>query len=323
MTEDILFDRRGALGIVTLNRPKALNAQNLAMVQAFTKQLDAWEANDSVTRLLIHGAGEKAFCAGGDIRALWTQDFDAQMAFFETEYDLCYRLARSRLTTIAYMDGITMGGGVGLSIHATYRLATERTLWAMPEALIGFFPDIAASHFLPRNKLGAGFGRYLGLTGARLSGTDCLAAGIATHYVASGLDDHLIDRLARLDLEQALVKCEQSPPPSTVGDLAQSLNPHAAAPLAEFLDELKQRNLLPADVSPLSLQVIDAALTVGRRLGYRETVEMDKRIVKHFLTNNSFAEGVRARLIDRDQQPDWLKNPPAPLTEAEIVRYFA
>lgn len=320
MTDEILFETRGAVGIVELNRPAALNAQNLVMVRAFTAQLTIWENDPAITTLFLHGAGDRAFCAGGDIRALWGHSAAEQWDFFEIEYDLCARLRATRLTLVAYMDGVTMGGGVGLSMFADIRLATPKTLWAMPEVKIGFFPDIAATWFLPRLSAGPGFGRYLGLTGARLNGADCLAAGIATHYVETGIDKQLIDRITSRGVEDIAALCITPAETSAVPDLAAELNALANVPLADCWADLQRRDLWPDDSCALSVGVTDAAMTIASRLSYAETVVMDKRLVRHFLAGKTFPEGVRTRLIDRGQAPDWPDQQPE---ASEIIGYFA
>lgn len=316
--DQIIFTRHGQLAIATLNRPAALNAQNLAMVRAFRAQLRIWEADPTVTTLLIRGAGGKAFCAGGDVRAIWQEpDPAARMAFFTDEYALCYELAKTRLETVAYMDGITMGGGVGLSIFANHRIATPRSMWAMPETAIGFFPDIAAAYFLPRLKVGTGFGRYLGLTGARLDGAGCLAAGIATHYMASDISDSLIERLARGENLAGM-----DAPESDVAECAAALTPYADAPLEQFLATLSAHGWLPQGLSSLAIAVTDAALSIGSRLSHEQVVQMDFRMVTEFLRQESFREGVRARLIDKDNAPNWPPIAPYQLNMAEILRFF-
>src|SRR5579883_2244401 len=201
---DILFERRGPLGLITLNRPKALNALTLAMMSALDPRLDEWEADPDIHAVVIQGAGERAFCAGGDIRALYESrakgDRCYRAAFYREEYSQNRRIFRFKKPYIALIDGITMGGGVGLSVHGTYRVATEHTLFAMPETGIGLFPDVGGGYFLPR--LPGAIGMYLGLTGARIKAADCLYAGIATHYLASARLEPLVEELARTDLSR-------------------------------------------------------------------------------------------------------------------------
>ena len=179
MTDHVLFQQRGPLGLITLNRPQALNAADADMARAMLNQLAAWAQDDRIHHVAIQGVG-KAFCAGGDIRAVYEMGADA-MRFFKPEYDLCRMIHAYPKPYVALMDGITMGGGVGISIYGSHRIATPNTLWAMPECAIGFYPDIGATYFLPR--LAGEIGTYLALTGARLGPGDLLALGIATGYV--------------------------------------------------------------------------------------------------------------------------------------------
>jgi 3-hydroxyisobutyryl-CoA hydrolase len=199
-TEDgapVLFAGEGAIRTCVLNRPKALNALSLEMVRAMAPKLSEWSADDSVKAVVLKGAGAKAFCAGGDVVAVAQSASGAlgdgralAREFFYEEYELDYKIATLPKPVVAVCDGITMGGGVGLSMFAPFRVATENTLFAMPETGIGLFPDVGGSHFLPR--LEEGLGMFLALTGSRLKGADVYQAGIATHFIAS-------DRLADLE----------------------------------------------------------------------------------------------------------------------------
>jgi enoyl-CoA hydratase/carnithine racemase len=188
-TPEVLHDQRGQLAVVTLNRPKALNSLTTRMVESILSLLRHWESSDIVAAVLVKGAGGKAFCAGGDVKAIAqlgrSGDTSAAQRFFRSEYRMNAAIAAFPKPYIAIIDGITMGGGAGVSVHGPIRIATEKTLFAMPECAIGLFPDIGGSYFLPR--LPGAVGMYLGLTGARLKGVDVLHAGIATHYVPSAL----------------------------------------------------------------------------------------------------------------------------------------
>ena len=323
-TAEITFATHGALAIATLNRPAALNAQNLEMVRAFAKQLTIWERNPAITQLLIRGEGglnnKWAFCAGGDVKALWQQSSEDRLAFFMHEYDLCAALKQTRLTTIAYMDGITMGGGVGLSIYANHRLVTPRTRWAMPEVKLGFFLDIAASHFL-NHVTHPVLGRYLALTGAQLSGADCVVAGIATGFVGEGQSDALIEALAETDDVTAILQKFTKQTLET--KLPQLDGLTVETPLAEFLAHIAAQGLLPDGLCALSLKVVDEALRRGRLQDYAATVAMDKTLVRHFLDGKTFPEGVRALLIDRDNQPNWEEIGLNTVNDTEVERYFA
>ena len=195
--EEVVFSRRGAVGHIELNRPDILNALNYDMVIAIQDRLEDWSKDPDVALILVQGAGDRAFCAGGDIRRLVdssrNEGIDYCRKYFSSEFRLNRTVFRYRKPYIAILDGITMGGGVGLSVHGEYRIATERTLFAMPETGIGYFPDVGGSYFLPRCP--GAIGMYLGLSGARLKSGDSLTAGVSTHYVPMNLVDMLIEAL--------------------------------------------------------------------------------------------------------------------------------
>src|SRR5450756_2978947 len=196
-SSDILFERRGAAGIVTLNRPQALNAVTHAMVRALRGQLDRWADDPAITRVVISAAGERAFSAGGDIRALYDLGragrHDEALQFWRDEYPLNAAIKRFRKPYVALIDGIVMGGGVGVSVHGSHRVAGDRFQFAMPEAGIGFFPDVGATWFLPR--MPGELGTYCALTGERFGSADAVAAGLATHRIPSARFAALLDGL--------------------------------------------------------------------------------------------------------------------------------
>jgi len=204
-------------GVITLNRPKALNAVNLDMVREVTKYLKAWERTKKL--VIVKGAGDKSFCAGGDVRAIVEAGpTEESKSFFREEYQMNALIGSYRIPYIAFIDGITMGGGVGLSVHGKYRVATERTMFAMPETAIGLFPDVGGSYFLPR--LQGKLGLYLGLTGFRLKGEDVLRAGVATHYCDSSKLN---------DLEKALINCKD------IIEIPNILSAFSSLPSKEFI----------------------------------------------------------------------------------------
>ena len=183
----IQFGHQGGLGTIHLNRPQALNALTASMIEAMTFKLASWAADRDIDAVAISGAGDRAFCAGGDVRALYDARSDPASTyradFYRDEYSLNRQIYRFPKPYVALIDGITMGGGVGVSVHGTHRVVTERATFAMPETGIGLFPDVGGGHFLPRCP--GAIGMYLGLTGARLKAADCLYAGIASHFVPS------------------------------------------------------------------------------------------------------------------------------------------
>src|SRR5436190_1740962 len=194
---DILFERRGAAGIVTLNRPQALNAVTHEMVRALARQLRAWAGDGAVTRVIVRAAGERAFSAGGDIRALYEQGRAGRqqemLTFWRDEYPLNAFIKKYRKPYVALIDGIAMGGGVGVSVHGSHRVAGDRFSFAMPEVGIGFFPDVGATWFLPR--MPGQLGTYCALTGERFGVADAVAGGIATHHISSARFHALLDGL--------------------------------------------------------------------------------------------------------------------------------
>src|SRR6516225_9372435 len=203
--EEILLGREGGLATLVINRPKALNALTLDNYRRFAPVLRAWAVDPSVHAVVVRGAGERAFCAGGDVRAVYeagrgiSGDPDLPAIFFREEYELIRCIHRFTKPYIAVIDGITMGGGAGISVNGGYRIATERTLFAMPETAIGLFPDVGATRFL--NRCSGHLGRYLGLTGARLGAADALYCGFATHFVPRDRVSELVQKLGGLAWE--------------------------------------------------------------------------------------------------------------------------
>jgi len=334
----------GAMRVVTLNRPKALNALNLEMVRAMTPLVKGWAADDAVALIVMTGEGSKAFCAGGDVVAVVKSgrggDDGGAMArdFFREEYILDHILATMEETPyVAIMDGITMGGGVGLSDPADYRVATEKTLFAMPETGIGLFPDVGGSFFLP--KLPGSFGMYLALTGARLKGEDVVKAGVATHYVPSENVDELIAALATVDKKNdytAVAAIMDKFDSST--DAPASFAEHVAV-----IDKCFSQDSVPAIIaaleaegtewatkqvatlgrmSPTSLAITHKQLTLGATMPLKECFTMEYRITQGCLRADDFYEGIRAVLIDKDQNPQWSPATLADVTDAIVDDHF-
>ena len=341
MSMDIRFDRQGPLGIVTLDRPQALNALTLEMAAALDDRLAAWAEDADVAAIVIRSAGGRAFCAGGDIRALYEagRRRDPYVRdFYRTEYRLNHRIKTYRKPYIALIDGIVMGGGVGLSVHGSHRVVTERCQFAMPETGIGFFPDVGGSWFLPRCP--GQLGTYLGLTGARLGAADILYCGLATHYVAS-------DDLARVQsaLEQVLWRDDRRLAVTTLLD--RMAGDPGAPPLArhreaidrcfagdtieEILSRLALEKTAWADEtmavlqrkSPTSLKVTLRQLRLGNGLGdFAAAMRMEYRMALHTVAGRDFYEGVRAAVIDKDQAPQWQPATLAEVSEEAVGRYF-
>lgn len=323
MTDDVLVRTTGDVGRITLNRPKALNALNADMVEAMTRALMDWRSDAAVKAVVVDGEGEKAFCAGGDIRMLAESGKAGDgraWRFWRDEYRLNTLIAEYPKPYVALIDGVTMGGGVGVSAHGQFRVAGDRTLLAMPETGIGFHPDVGGAYLLPR--LGGEIGTWMGLTGARLKTADCVATGLATHYVPSERFGELIHALEheRLDAEgdriDALLDGFSGAPGDSELGLRRPLIDAAfagddvsmiVARLREAGDSwsVRQADAL-AGKSPTSLAVTLAALRRGAAMSFRDVMAQDLRLSTRFLAAGSdFYEGVRAVILDKDNAPAW------------------
>ncbi|MEI9886964.1 MAG: enoyl-CoA hydratase/isomerase family protein [Rhizomicrobium sp.] len=331
---DILFEKRGAAGLITLNRPRALNALTHGMVLALHAQLKAWAADDAVGCVVIQGAGERAFCAGGDIRALYESGkagtpyiFD----FYRDEYLLNAYIKHYPKPYIALIRGIVMGGGVGVSVHGAYRVADETTLFAMPETGIGLFPDVGGSFFLPR--LPVEDGMYLGLTGARLKTADVVGTGIATHYVPNANREYLLLSLANgMAPDAAAGKyCEtvESVPLFEHGDATDRI---FSAPTVETLlarleydgsDWAFETAKTIRAKSPTATKLAFRQIREGAKLDFDDCMRMEFRMVSRVIAGHDFYEGVRATIIDKDGAPKWRPATLAEVSDADIDAYFA
>ena len=323
MSDDVIIRKAGDTGRITLNRPKALNALTQDMVEAMIEALTAWRDDAEVKAVVVDGEGEKGFCAGGDIRML-TESGKAgdgrAWKFWRDEYRLNTLIAEYPKPYVALIDGVTMGGGVGISVHGEFRVAGDRTVFAMPETGIGFHPDVGGAFFLPR--LAGEIGTWMGLTGARLKTADCIASGVATHYVPSERFGELIHALETDKLDDDGDRIDQLldgfGAPAGTSELSLSLGLIDAAFAGDDPDAILERldgagdewsgqqaSILRSK-SPTSVAVTLAALRKGAELEFREVMVQDLRVSMRFLAEASdFYEGVRAVLIDRDNDPKW------------------
>ena len=317
MSEEILVARDGGLGRLTLNRPQALHALTTVMCSTCITVLSDWRRDPAVQAVLIDHSGERGFCAGGDIRMLadsGASDGRLARAFFFTEYRLNHLLFSYPKPVIAVMDGITMGGGVGLSAPARYRLATERTTFAMPETGIGLFPDVGGGWFLPR--LPGRIGLWLALTGARIKAADCLHAGLASHHVPSERLPELKAALARnpQDFEALLAQFHVDPGPAPL--LAHRAELDAAfgqgsveailAALETGSDWARAQALALRTKSPQTLKVAFRQLALGLAApDFIANMAMEYRIGARVVQRHDFLEGVRAVIVDKDNAPKW------------------
>ncbi|KAK6077287.1 3-hydroxyisobutyryl-CoA hydrolase, mitochondrial [Seiridium cupressi] len=338
--EDVTFNSLYGLRTVELNRPKKLNSLNASMIRKIVPRLVEWEKSDLANVVVMKGAGDRALCAGGDVKAL--SDFNKtgpkgqqeSTDYFGLEYKLDHLIATYQKPYIAFMDGFTMGGGVGLSIHAPFRVATERTVFAMPETTIGFFPDVGASFFLPR--LAGSVGTYLALTSEQLRGANVFYSGIATHYLHSSTLSKLESRLAELrfrdydDIKKRLEIIEM-----TIEEYATGLPPLDREPiliageLRNAIDRCFSRATVPEIMlaleqeqgstkewaektlatlqkrSPTAVHVAHKQMQVGKDWGITETFQREHQIAAQFMRHPDFVEGVDKQLSKERGTPQW------------------
>ncbi|KAF5024879.1 hypothetical protein F66182_3037 [Fusarium sp. NRRL 66182] len=334
---DVVFESKYGLRTVMLNRPKKLNSLNGSMIRKIVPRLVEWEKSDLANVIVMKGAGEKSLCAGGDVAALAKQNQESEDGwkksadYFALEYKLDHYIATYQKPYIAFMDGITMGGGVGLSAHAPFRIATEKTVFAMPETTIGFFPDVGASFFLPR--MNGSVGTYLALTSERLSGPNVFYSGIATHYLHSTSLPDLEARLAELrfqdrdtlperlalineTLEEFCTGLPYDQPMTISGEIRQAIdrcfNKHAISDIIAALEaergpteEWAQRQLKTLQKrSPTAVHVALRQMRVGGDWDIAEAFKREHQIATKFMQHPDFSEGVTALLV-RKETPKW------------------
>jgi enoyl-CoA hydratase len=339
--DDILFERRGSAGIVTLNRPKALNAITHRMVRALAARLDEWAWDPAVTRVVVTANGERAFSAGGDIRALYdlikAGRQQEALGFFREEYTLNTAIKRYPKPYVSLIDGIVMGGGVGISIHGSHRVAGERYVFAMPEVGIGFFPDVGATYALPR--LAGEVGTYLALTGDRLKAADAVLSGAATHHVKSHRFPALLDAL-----------CGADPVNAVLADFMERTGPGEVMPRRRTIDRAFSWDCVDAILaalqrearkttddaewsartlqtirtkSPTSLVLALAQMRYGRSHSFEACMAAEFRIVSRIVYGSDMVEGVRAVIVDKDNAPRWAPGELGAVPNDLIGRHFA
>ena len=336
MTAELIAKVEGAAGHLSLNRPKAIHALTLDMCHAMIAALTGWASDPAVSVILLDHAEGRGFCSGGDINLLrhsaLTDGGVSGRKFFHDEYQLNHQLFTYAKPIVAFMDGITMGGGVGISQPAKFRVATENTRFAMPETGIGLFPDVGGGWFLSR--LGGRVGQYLALTGARIDGADCLWAGLATHYLpAEALGEAKARLIAGEAPEAVLTALAAVPPPSKLAANADTIARHFAherledvlASLAADESEWAQKELAALRTkSPQTCKVALRQLADSLTLpDFAANMVMEYRIASRVLTRPDFAEGVRAVIVDKDNAPQWNPATPEGVTDALIEAIFA
>ena len=342
MAEDVRINVHRGLGRITLTRPSALHALNAPMCETILSALERWADDPTVYLVMVeHEEGTRGFCAGGDIRMLADSgagDASEARAFFNVEYRMNAALKAFPKPVLAVMDGVTMGGGVGLSVHGSHRVATERTVFAMPETGIGLFPDVGGGWFLPR--LAGALGTWLALTGARLKGADVAAARVATHFVPSELVANLKKQVEGADfsvdaagmLNEILRRLTHAVP-------AGSFEPHrevidrcfapdsaeaiVAALEADGGDWAMEQVAVLRTKSPETVKVALRQLREGGRLtDFRDNMRMEYRIGWRKVQSHDFLEGVRAVIVDKDNAPAWAPARLEDVSAADVARYF-
>ncbi len=334
MTDDVLVRTEGHAAQIMLNRPRALNALTHAMVGAIDSALTAAESDPSIETVVLSGAGERGLCAGGDIRAIHDDakaGGGASAAFWRDEYRLNARIARFPKPYVALMDGIVMGGGVGLSAHGALRVVTERSRVAMPETTIGFVPDVGGTYLLSRTP--GLLGTHLALTGAAVGAADARLCGLADHFVPSELLPGLQADLARLPAHEALARWARPAPEGELAEAREWIDAcYAADTVEEILERLLDRGVPAAkeaavtlqSKSPTSLKVTLEAVRRASGLGSLEEVLVQEfRVSCAAVTMPDLVEGVRAQVIDKDRSPKWSPADLASVTAADVERFFA
>lgn len=336
MTDELLSRHDGVAGFLTLNRPKAIHALTHSMCTAMIEALVAWRDEPEVKAVIVeHGEG-RGFCSGGDINLLRHSALNDEgvsgRAFFHEEYRLNHVMFTYDKPIVAFMDGITMGGGVGISQPATYRVATENTRFAMPETGIGLFPDVGGGWYLSR--LGDRLGQFMALTGARLDGAECLWAGLATHYLPSIAVAEAKQRIAAgEEISDVLTALSVTPPEAKIAAHASDIARHFAPDTLEgvlasleaddsewAIKELATLRTKSPQACKVSLRQLNES---AKLTDFADNMAMEYRLGARVLVRPDFAEGVRAVIVDKDQSPKW--NPPTPegVTDDELDAIFA
>jgi len=340
MTTDVLTRKHGRIGHISLNRPKAIHALTLEMCHAMSAALTEWENDDAVEAVILDHNEGRGFCAGGDIAMLRNSALNdggvSGRKFFHDEYQLNHQMFTYAKPIVAFMDGITMGGGVGISQPAKFRVATENTRFAMPESGIGLFPDVGGGWYLAR--IGGRIGQFLALTGARLDGSECLWTGIATHFVEHAMLEDIKARIAQHPDRIAGILSEPvgTPPEAKIKANADRIAKHFAsdsyedilASLDKAADDgddwaLKERGTLGTK-SPQTCKVALRQIAASNELtDFADNMRMEYRIASRVLLRPDFAEGVRAVIVDKTNDPKWDPATPEGVSEELLDAIFA
>ena len=336
MTDDVLISAEGGVGRLRLNRPKAIHALTTEMCEVMSEALLRWRTDSNIQCIVIDHAEGRGFCAGGDVVMLATSGAgDAHKAreFFFAEYRLNHLLFTYEKPTVAIMDGITMGGGVGISQPCTFKIATENTRLAMPETGIGLFPDVGGGWYLSR--LPGRVGQFMALTGARLDGAECAYLGLATHYIPSGSLEELVDRILKAPdrVKGTLGAASESSPDARISESLPLINRlFAPDKLEEILSGLEadegewsEKELLTLRTkSPLSCKVSLRLLAEGaNRETFADEMRAEYALAGRVVQTHDFKEGVTALLIEKHNEPQWDPATPEGVTEAVLDELFA
>jgi enoyl-CoA hydratase/carnithine racemase len=303
---------RGGVATVTLNRPAQLNALTLGMMEALARWLDAWERDARIRMVVLRGAGGKAFSAGGDLRAMYdNRGTPANERFMATEYALDYRIHRYPKPVVAFIDGIVMGGGMGLAQGARLRVVGDRTRMAMPETAIGFFPDVGGSYFLSRAP--GHVGTYLGLVGATLGASDAIYCGLADQYVGSA-------QPGPGEVERMRIAIDRHFSLGTVEAIVESLRAERAPDTREWAERTVAAL---ARSSPTLLKVALEQVRRGAALGLADCFRMELNLIHGCFEQGDYVEGVRALIVDKCRAPRWNPRTLAEVDRAAVERFFA
>ncbi|AJT43079.1 3-hydroxyisobutyryl-CoA hydrolase [Psychromicrobium lacuslunae] len=337
----ILFEQRGSLGVVVLNRPKAVNALTAGMCELMLAQLQSWAVDDAIDQVLVYGNGDRGLCAGGDIVAIYRDALDQQAgggnnssaAFWATEYRLNSLISRYPKPYIAFMDGLVLGGGVGISAHGSHRLVTERTRCGMPETTIGFVPDVGGTFLLSRAP--GETGTHAALTGSHLAAADVLFLGMADEFVPSERLSELALALESEPVDEVLPRFVAAAPASALQQEQQLIDEaYAAQSVEQILSSLRSVTTEDQETaagyaqtieskSPTALKVALASLRRSRELSsLEEALDQEYRVGLRLLAGHDMAEGIRAQVIDKDRNPQWQPASLAEVSDSDVESYF-
>ncbi len=338
-SNDVIVEKRGTAGVLILNRPAALNAITLGMVRILHRALTDFATDSDIDRVVITGAGNRAFCAGGDVRRLY--EFgragrpEEAVLFWREEYLLNTLIKRYPKPYISLIDGFVMGGGVGLSAHGTYQVATEKYAFAMPEATIGFFPDVGAGYILPR--LPSCVGRYLAMTGERINAADAQGLGLLSHRIESSNMQSLLEALcSKASIKETLQRFEANNTNGEARVMAQlpviehCFSGNSALEILYNLDKADDAGSEFAaktaqtirSKSPMSVCIALEQIKRGASMTFEEVMAQDLVMASHFIRGHDFYEGVRAQLVDKDGKPQWKPSRIEDVSKGDVDAYF-